>query len=739
MRYLVFGICAAFVAAVPSGNIDSTIHTNVVVISDVHGDDLGFLKSLWIGLRSVNASEAIEFQDFRAEFDFFLENHVARLPPLYAAADTALMQMGDLVDRGKYGQRCIQILRAVEPVIGWTVRNLYGNHEVFAMMGWGYENFIHPEEDIDRAGGAFHHHGALWTDLASRSLLAVRVSNPTDVNSGSLFVHGGIELEWLTRYHRTNDVLPVDHLNYLVSHLVTDTNINEDFNWGILRDDSSPLMTRRIADSSDDAVCDELAEVLRLLGVSRMFVGHTPQIGRRVMSRCNGSFVLTDVAMSRWMFDRAHDERDLSGGQPGAVVLQHSANGSVQSIKAFYTKNIASQTIFEAPIEDQVVAADVTDMQSPVGGTTAIPGEFAPIPPDRHRKPEGSSVKETLVFADDLGQISQGRWRGVHGFYLEVNDVEQMNMIEIVKAQMLPNYILPDIEIVAPRATNPRLPLKRVFLYAGRSVLSLASFNRFGYLLADQIVEAVNYFHRFDRCVGLIPRDTDQESVTVHPEVWVRSFFRVDKTGDTVKLINMMRVHACANEDDRMEEYNFVQDALSVYLSEDNVSDPSDDDEDAFYQDQSAYIRRTDVGTFSCSFARDDVIEVVEAIAALPDRRGLPMIAPNPDIPGRVHLYTTDEEPLMDNNLNRELARQIIGVTTALHAHGLCIGFTDPRITEQDATDRVRLFFATDGQGTSVTLLNLAFATKCPDRETHHAELQFVREVLMPFTEEGDK
>ena len=264
----------------------------------------------------------------------------------------------------------------------------------------------------------------------------------------------------------------------------------------------------------------------------------------------------------------------------------------------------------------------------------------------------------------------------------------------------------------------------------------LASFDGFGYLLADQIVEAVNYFHRFGRCVGLIPRQSDQESVMLHPEMWVRSFFRIDETGDTVKLVNLMRVHVCASEDGRMEEYNFVQDALSVYLSEDNVSDPSDDDEDAFYQDQSAYIRRTDPGTFSCSFARDDVLEVVEAIAALRDRRGLPIIAPHPEFPKWVHLHTTDEEPLIDSNLNTELARQIIAITMRLHAHGICVGFRDDLISETDATDRVRLFFSTDGQGTSVTLLNLAFATKCPDQDSHLAELGFVRGALMAFTQD---
>ena len=89
MRYLLFAICAAFAAAIPSGNLDSTVHSKVVVISDVHGDDLGFLKSLWIGLRSVNASETISFADFRAEFDFFLATQTTQRPPLYAAAASA--------------------------------------------------------------------------------------------------------------------------------------------------------------------------------------------------------------------------------------------------------------------------------------------------------------------------------------------------------------------------------------------------------------------------------------------------------------------------------------------------------------------------------------------------------------------------------------------------------------------------------------------------------------------------
>ena len=790
MRYLVFAICAAFAAAIPSGNIDSTVHSNVVVISDVHGDDLGFLKSLWIGLRSVNASETISFADFRAEFDFFLATQTTQRPPLYAAADTALVQMGDLVDRGKYGKRCIDILAAIEPVIGWPVRNLYGNHDMFSMIDWGYEEMVHPEEDIERVNGSFPRNGAVWTELLSKSLLTVRVANPAREGSGSLFVHAGIDLEWLTQQNRHSTVVPIDALNRRLSSLISDPGIPVERLQDFFGDPQSPVMTRTIPTSFDEDACEDLSEVLRVFGVARMIVGHTPQSGRRVVSRCDGAFVLTDVALSRWMMNLRHDEGDLAGGQPSAVLLRHSADGDLEFITAFYTTDIASDHIFEYPIENEVwtrpvpvvsAAAHPLEGASRVGDENVLPPNT--VPPvekeDRKRRRGASdSVDEELVYRDRFGRISIGQVRDASGFFLDVQDIEQEYRIEYVEGEMVPHWCLPGIESVAVGPTrrcgptDASTPRNRVFLDVGESVIPLLSYDRFGYLLAEQIVSTVNYFHAFNQCLGLVPRVNDAASAKADADAWVRSFFSVDEAGNNVKIINMLRVHPCVNADERVAEIQYVGNALAMYLEDHDEdeddgegldsddapqddhdsargpsrpedSDPESEDDndeeqdDVFYEDASAIIRHLELGSFRYAVDNDSGIELLRSVAGIAPSWGLPEISF--DNPRAVILNTTDRERMIDHDLSTELARQIIGITIRLHEHRICVGFTNPRITEPDGTDRVRMFFTTDGEGTSVTLLNLALASRCDDAVSRDAELHFVQESLLAFTDDDEQ
>ena len=798
MRYLLFAICAPFAAAIPSGNLDSTVHSKVVVISDVHGDDLGFLKSLWIGLRSVNASETISFADFRAEFDFFLATQTTQRPPLYAAADTALVQMGDLVDRGKYGKRCIDILAAIEPVIGWPVRHLYGNHDMFSMIDWGYEDMIHPEEDIERVNGSFPRNGALWTELVSKSLLTVRVANPAREGSGSLFVHAGIDLEWLTQQNRHSVVVPIDSLNQRISSLITDPSIPVERLQAFFGDHQSPVMTRTIPTSYDEDVCGGLSEVLRLFGVARMIVGHTPQSGRRVVSRCDGTFILTDVAMSRWMMNLRHDERDLAGGQPSAVLLRHTADGDYESIATFYTRDIASDYIFERPIENEIwtLSGPVDHVPPPMwavasaGGYryewTAVLGDENVPPPNtvapvgkedrKRRRGASDSIDEVLVFKDRFGRISTGQLREASGFYLDVEDFEQEYRIEFVECEMVPHWCLPSIESVSVAPTRRRDPKdaaaaqNRVFLDVGESVIPLLSYDRFGFLLAEQIVGTVSYFHGFNQCIGLVPRGNDPASAKADADAWVRAFFSVDEAGNSVKLINMLRVHPCASPGESDAETRYVLNALAVYLEDhdeddeveesddgpqeerdsgrgpsgpeysDDESDPAEDEaggqDNVFYEDESAMIRRVELGSFHFAIDNDAIVELLHIVSGIAPSWGLPHI--RFESPRAVLLNTTDREPMIDHDLSAELARQIIAITMRFHAHQICVGFADHRITEPDPTDRVRMFFTTDGQGTSVTLLNLALASKCVDVVKRTAELQFVQESLLAFTDDED-
>jgi hypothetical protein len=59
------------------------------------------------------------------------------------------------------------------------------------------------------------------------------------------------------------------------------------------------LWTRLYSASTDERACEQLAQVLKVLGAKRMVVGHTPQL-EGVTSACDERVWRIDVGMSRF-------------------------------------------------------------------------------------------------------------------------------------------------------------------------------------------------------------------------------------------------------------------------------------------------------------------------------------------------------------------------------------------------------------------------------------------------------
>ena len=323
--------------SLPNGTIEASDYSRILVIPDVHGDDQMFLKSLYLGLQIVNDSEVISFGKFSAFFDDALMSGGPVIhDPLYSRTDTVLVQMGDLLHRGPFGKRCIQILGLVERVIGWHTLSLYGNHDIMA-SGPFFRNYWNPADDFlwsDIADG-----GPLWETLTSQSLLMLRL-NPREgidyrhpKSPATLFVHAGVELKWLNlvKLDRVAGESVTDHINGINAMAQLWAQMHPQ---SALEDlfaiDISPVTTRAVSDGIPAVECAKLEKVLEHFQVARIVVGHTPQRSLTVETLCDGKFILTDVYMSRWMqFPHSHE---MWEGRPGAFLMNIGSDGLLLSM-----------------------------------------------------------------------------------------------------------------------------------------------------------------------------------------------------------------------------------------------------------------------------------------------------------------------------------------------------------------------------------------------------------------------
>ena len=319
--------------------------THVVVIPDAHGDALALLRSLWLAVVRIDENPDLTFHKFVAAFDAAIAGRRwQRVNSLSTTQSVGLVQLGDLVDRGPYSLRCISIMEVAGSVLGWSVITLYGNHEMMSILGTN-SKYVHPRESIV-AGGSVAARNAMFaigqplhTRMTSQMVGLARLSiGPSgrwipdhhERSPATLFVHGGIDLEWMARMAEDGDVNAVNGRLYAAAFTVPSL-----WDWNRPR---SPFWIRDYEFATDSNLCGyDLSRVLRKFKVGRIVVGHMPQEGGVVRSRCQGRIILTDVKMSRWMDTRDVDEGTSEGGRPVAVIMRMDADGFLESVAAHYT------------------------------------------------------------------------------------------------------------------------------------------------------------------------------------------------------------------------------------------------------------------------------------------------------------------------------------------------------------------------------------------------------------------
>ncbi|RIA86531.1 Metallo-dependent phosphatase-like protein [Glomus cerebriforme] len=210
-----------------------------------------------------------------------------------------ILVQGDIVDRGP---DCLNIyklfeqLRKEAEVVGGMVINLLGNHEFMNIqLDWRYVTF----EDIKSFGSKYNRIAAFSSNGYIGKLFRSSFQVVAIVEKDTLFVHGGINLQWANK-----SIEKINQLGASVVEKCTDALTDpgtkkiavtkEEIS---LLESDGPLWNRKFANSEDVMTEKELNKVLEVLKVKRMVIGHTP-LSKEIKSKFNGKVYVIDVGIS---------------------------------------------------------------------------------------------------------------------------------------------------------------------------------------------------------------------------------------------------------------------------------------------------------------------------------------------------------------------------------------------------------------------------------------------------------
>lgn len=674
--------------SLPLSDFESFQFEKILVISDVHGDDLALFQSLWLSLRKLNETEHISFEDFLLHVDSAMTGE--DVIPLYRGQDVLLVQMGDLLDRGPNGRGCVDIINAVPSAIGWTTRILYGNHDMYALMGHSYWDMVHVDDDIDRIKEfGITAVGELKNWYLDNGLLAVRVKDH------ALFVHGGMELEWLFEHmpFETKDRVCIDRINGHIRNSLLE--MTQSMVHALTNFDS-PVMSRKIFSINDqNTACTEVDRVLDFFNVKHIVVGHTPQIERRMTSRCHNKIIFSDAMMSRWMINPEQDIEDLDGTQPGALIMDLSGD-----IRAFYSIGIDDPEIFEQSIFDIDQAKDSEDKENDITSSLVKSKSPGMLP---------------IIFQDNFVTIMR---HSSTGFFLKPTDPEQMRILEYIQAEMVEEDDKP----------HPGLPV----IVLGHHVVALG-IQRSHPLIEkpdEAVVAVTRLFHSYSLCVGFVPKPEDSTLVKTRPNLWIHSFFNEEH----YVIINLSRVRRCLDRNELEVELLFINTILgSQDLAQSSFSA---DDSQTSIQDHSFPRPATHDGKIGYleNLPHGILFEDIQSMVNT-GHYGMPSsVARVPE----TALFVVSEESiaLTNTNCDSKLAYQIIGIIDFLHYRNIRLGIDDMR---QDELDHVLSFFrADDTDKNAVRLIDFSQMEKCQDKKMLASERAYVTYALEPFLEDSE-
>ncbi len=308
----------------------------IFVMPDIHGDLFTLVRTLWMIY-----NEIVPLTN-RETWDAFKET-IAKLTPMpIKNGRIALVQLGDIIDRGPFTKECIQVIMGIEELFGWKLIPLYGNHELmnFNQMASSY---VHPEDDLqgNKRRHLFSITGPLWRRLTRKLVIAARFKYN---KGGILAIHAGINMGFLNQRSRIisqtsiKETSPVHSLNVFSRYVLSQA---ADLS-PILQENDSPVWTRDFETLDEATLCNSILPPIKAhFNVNMIIVGHTPQKSRRVRVRCGGQILLADTAMSEWM--------GFGSANPTAVDIEISGGGDLARIRELH---------YVAPLND-VLKTDI--------------------------------------------------------------------------------------------------------------------------------------------------------------------------------------------------------------------------------------------------------------------------------------------------------------------------------------------------------------------------------------------
>jgi hypothetical protein len=363
----------ATVSCIPTAKIDSSKYPVVIAIPDTHGDVQAAAYSVWVAYSKLTpAKEQVAQDAFLDRINdaviWALDQPIGKLsalPPSISpiseksTSGIALVQLGDLVDRGPYSRLCMDLFEVLPLLLpGWKVLKLYGNHDIWTIIG--DPRFYISESELNQFDKTDHEKaylkrkklfqpGGVYYDRYLNSYLGMaRWEGPLGLNT--LFVHAGIDMRWFDYasgfFEKFTISRDVDDFNSELKHLMTNPKLTDEDRDTILflnadkTNDINPrsfIWTRLFAEGDESAVCELLDKTLEIFNVERMVVGHTPprrgKSERKAVSKCNGKFLMADMAMSRWMWDGVNPE-------PFALIMDSRFHNKVTTTAHYFRSGV---------------------------------------------------------------------------------------------------------------------------------------------------------------------------------------------------------------------------------------------------------------------------------------------------------------------------------------------------------------------------------------------------------------
>ncbi|KAH8738513.1 hypothetical protein FG386_001895 [Cryptosporidium ryanae] len=241
----------------------------VVVIGDIHGDLKSLVTCLYLS--------GITDKNFN-----------------WAANNTMLIQIGDIVDRGPYAFQIYKLfnkLRNQAPLYNSKFIGLIGNHEIMNLCG--QLQYV-TNEDIETYGGS-ENRMFEWSDNGFIGKYVKTLKLVVRVND-SLFVHAGLH----PKYAKVGINMLEQNSKYLLNDIYKHC---DDYN-SLFFSEDGPLWTREISLGSDDISCSLVKDTLNILNLNRMIIGHTIQLDNRINLKCNNSLYLVDTGFSEAIYGK---------------------------------------------------------------------------------------------------------------------------------------------------------------------------------------------------------------------------------------------------------------------------------------------------------------------------------------------------------------------------------------------------------------------------------------------------